>query len=108
MSVSFGSFVLSLTFAASGSRIPLDYADEALTSLRDFLLYSMLGYFLLCIVVVVTTKILLYKVDVRKELLVGNLSVAITIAGICVATAVNLRVSLTKKIFSFDIYIYFF
>jgi len=94
MSVSFGSFVLSLTFAASGSRIPLDYADEALTSLRDFLLYSMLGYFLLCIVVVVTTKILLYKVDVRKELLVGNLSVAITITGICVATAVNLRVSL--------------
>lgn len=94
MSVVFGSFVLSLTYAASGSRIPLDYSDDPLESLVSFLTFSMIGYCLLCITFLATTKILLFKVDVRKALLKGNLSVAITMGGICIATSINLRVSL--------------
>ena len=93
MSVVFGSFVLSLMYAASGSRIPLDYSDDPLLSLVSFLTFSMIGYFLLCLVIVVSSKILLFKVNVRKELLKGNLSVAVTMAGVCGATAINLRVS---------------
>ena len=53
----------------------------------------MIGYCLLCITVLATTKILLFKVQVRKALLKGNLSVAITVGGICIATSINLRVS---------------
>jgi hypothetical protein len=34
----------------------------------------------------------LFKVHVRKALLKGNLSVAITMGGICLATSINLRV----------------
>lgn len=94
MSVVFGSFVLSLTYAASGTRIPLDYSDDPLESLISFLTFSMIGYFLLCITFLATTKILLFKVHVRKALLKGNLSVAITMGGICLATSINLRVSL--------------
>lgn len=52
----------------------------------------MIGYFLLCITFLATTKILLFKVHVRKALLKGNLSVAITMGGICLATSINLRV----------------
>lgn len=67
-------------------------ADDPLESLISFLTFSMIGYFLLCITFLATTKILLFKVHVRKALLKGNLSVAITMGGICLATSINLRV----------------
>lgn len=93
MSILYTGFALSVMYAASGCRIPLDYDDEPMESLVDFLIYSTIGYFLLSTFVVLTAKILLFKVDIRRETLKGNLSVAITVAGICVATSITLRVS---------------
>jgi uncharacterized membrane protein YjfL (UPF0719 family) len=94
MSILYTGFALSVMYAASGCRIPLDYDDEPMESLVDFLIYSTIGYFLLSTFVVLTAKILLFKVDIRRETLKGNLSVAITVAGICMATSITLRASL--------------
>ena len=92
MSILYAGFVVSVMYAASGSRIPTDYTDDVIQSLTDFLIFSSIGYVAMCVTVLITAKILLYKVNVRKEVLQGNLSVAVTVAGICIATAINLRV----------------
>jgi hypothetical protein len=92
MSILYAGFVVSVMYAASGSRIPTDYTDDALESLTSFLVFSMIGYVLICVTVMLTSKLLLFKINVRHEILQGNLSVAVTVAGICLATSINLRV----------------
>jgi uncharacterized membrane protein YjfL (UPF0719 family) len=94
MSILYAGFVVSVMYAASGSRIPTDYTDDALESLTSFLVFSMIGYVLICVTVMLTSKLLLFKINVRHEILQGNLSVAVTVAGICLATSINLRASL--------------
>lgn len=94
MCVAYASFVVAVMLACSGSRIPLDYDDDPLQSLIDFLLYSSIAYMLLLVACVMQTKLLLIKLNVRKALLNRNISVALTFAGVALASAVNLRASM--------------
>ena len=94
MCIAYAAFVTSVMMACSGTRIPLDYDDDPLKSLIDFLLYSTLAYLLLILACVYQSKLLMIKLDVRKELLKRNVSVAITFAGISLASAINLRGSM--------------
>ncbi len=93
MGLLYAGFVVSLMLGCSGPRSPVDYDDPPLDSFVDFLLYSIIAYVLLGMAIVVQSKLLLPKVEVCKSLLQGNLSTAVTLAGICLATGINLNVS---------------
>jgi uncharacterized membrane protein YjfL (UPF0719 family) len=94
MCVAYSAFVVSVMLACSGTRIPLDYDDDPMQSLMDFLLYSTLTYLLLMIACVMQSKLLLIKLNVRRELLKRNVSVALTFGGVAIASAINLRASM--------------
>ena len=94
MCIAYSSFVVAVMLACSGTRIPLDYDDDPLQSLMDFLLYSTLTYLLVMIACTLQSKLLLIKLNVRRELLKRNVSVALTFGGVCIASAINLRASM--------------